>query len=142
VAKWLMLQTSRCSNRLWSRLAIATKESAPRNVGRWHRLLPQMSIATNWQMPRHGCMLRQAISTNQIVETSECCHGKTCGNFPHGCCNRSLCCHNRVFVAIAYYHTCNCNACQRTSFRGNRCILPQNGIYCDNFFCCNRPDSL
>jgi hypothetical protein len=130
--KWLMLQTKRCCHRVLPQV-VATKELVPRNVSRWHRLLQQISIATNWQTPRFGCMLHQAISTNQIVEISECCHGKTCVNYPHGCCNRSLCCPNHVFVAITYCDTCNCNACQRTLFCGNRCILPQNGIYRTNF---------
>ena len=137
-----MLQTSRCCHRLSPRLGIATKESVPRNVGRWYRLLPQMYITTNWQTPRHGCMLRQAISTNQIVETSECCHGKICGNFPHGCCSSTLYCHNCFFVAITYYHLSSHNGCQRMLFRGNRYLSPQISMYCDERFCCNRSKSL
>ena len=118
------------------------KSIAPRNGRRWHRLLPQMSIATSYQSPWFVTCCIKAISTKQIVASGECCHGKTCGNFPHGCCNSTLYCHNCFFVVITYYHVSSRNGCQRMSFRGNRYLSPRNNMYCNKRFCCNRPGSL
>jgi hypothetical protein len=76
-------------------------------------------------------LLREDITTNEIVASSACCHEKKCGDLRYPRCNRTLSCHILVFVAITYYHASCCNAWQRMQCRGNRYLLQQFTTYCN-----------
>jgi hypothetical protein len=131
-----------CCHKVLQQLTIATKGHVPRNKSCWNRLSPQIPIATNGLFATVCRLLREAISTKEIVASSACCHEKKCGNLRHRHCNITLSCHIVVFVAITYYHACCRNAWQRTQCRGNRYLLRQFATYCDKCCCCNRPESL
>jgi hypothetical protein len=46
------------------------------------------------------------------------------------------------FMAITYYHASCRNAWQQTQCRGNRYLLQWFTTYCNEWCCCNRPESL